>query len=270
VQTMFPGLSQLQTLGEGGQKWVYACNHPIRGRIVLKLIKPHSNIERIEREIQAVIAVKSARVPQIYEANVVQSPIGPLVWIQEELVAGQQLRQIIESGPLGLPEAKRLAIEILEALADAEAARVVHRDVKPDNIMRDSAGHFWLLDFGIARHLDLESLTASGPLGGVGTPGYAPPEQFQNKKRELDSRADLFALGVTLYEAIHATNPFRAGALDVNEVCRRVASQALPLAPIAGDADSAFGLFIRTMVQSRRDHRPASATVALEWARQIG
>jgi len=94
----------------------------------------------------------------------------------------------------------KLGLQVMEALERAERSQIVHRDVKPENIMQDSAGGFWLLDFGIARHLDLSSLTASGLPYRKMTLGYAPPEQCRNFKREIDSRADLFALGVTMHE----------------------------------------------------------------------
>jgi serine/threonine-protein kinase len=80
----------------------------------------------------------------------------------------------------------------------AEAVSIVHRDVKPANIIVDPQGEFWLIDFGVARHLDLDSLTATAAPGGCGTIGYAPAEQCRNDKPDIDARADLFALGVTL------------------------------------------------------------------------
>src|SRR5690606_10231964 len=100
----------------------------------------------------------------------------------------------------------RLSLHTLETLAAAETANVVHRDVKPGNIISCTDGSFWLIDFGIARHLNLHSLTDSNQLWGKGTPGYAPPEQMRNAKPSIDGRSDLFALGVTIYEAASGAN----------------------------------------------------------------
>ncbi len=269
VQALFPELAALRPLGEGGQKWVFACETNDGRPAVLKLIKPHADLERIQREIQAVVAVKCPRVPHIYHADIRDSVVGSLVWLLEEFVPGDQLRAVINASPLSVADAKRLATHVLEALAAAESARVIHRDVKPDNIVCDPTGNFWLLDFGIARHLDLESLTASGQVGGVGTLGYAPPEQFQNKKRELDARADLFALGATLYEAVTGANHFRVGAKDAFEVCQRVENSPLPRLQLKDDVGGRFDAFVRTLAQPRRDHRPESAQSALDWARTL-
>jgi serine/threonine-protein kinase len=161
-----------------------------------------------------------------------------------------------------------LALHVLEALADAERARIVHRDVKPDNIMRGTDGMFWLLDFGIARHLDLTSLTATAALGGLFTLGYAPPEQFRNKKREIDVRADLFALGVTIVECFTGKNPFHDGARDANEVIRRIESSPIVVPPISGDANAKLRDLIQALTQRRLDCRPASAAEALDWMRE--
>jgi serine/threonine protein kinase len=108
----------------------------------------------------------------------------------------------------GAQSVLRLGLHVLEALERAETVQIVHRDVKPDNIMCDGEGNFWLLDFGIARHLELSSLTPTASPFGKMTLGYAPPEQCRNVKGDIDSRADLFALGVTLHECATGRNGF--------------------------------------------------------------
>jgi serine/threonine-protein kinase len=158
---------------------------------------------------------------------------------------------------------------VLEALASAETVRIVHRDVKPENIMQDPAGNYWLLDFGIARHLDLVSLTPTINAFGVGTPGYASPEQFRNMKRDIDNRSDLFALGVALFECVEGVNPLRDGARDNREILHRTETRPLP--QISRSVDRAGGLsqLVLAMTRVHRDHRPATAAVALQWIREI-
>jgi serine/threonine-protein kinase len=195
--------------------------------------------------------------------------MGPIIWLREQRVMGESIRTHLRRGPLALTQAIKLGLHVLEALADAERCRIVHRDVKPDNVMMDLNGDFWLLDFGSARHLDLESLTATSPFGGTGTPGYAPPEQYQNRKSEIDARADLFALGVTLYEAISGANPHTSGARDVRETLRRVDGGALPLLSIKGDSGGKISEFVTTLAQPRREHRPRSVAEALAWLSQL-
>jgi serine/threonine-protein kinase len=163
----------------------------------------------------------------------------------------------------------RLGLHTLETLVAAEEKAIVHRDVKPDNIIRDPRGDFWLIDFGLARHLSLESLTATANVFGHATWGYAPPEQCRNFKQEIDARADLFALGVTLYECSTGTNPFRSGASSVLEVLHRVENDMLPRLSLDLSSADEFADFVTTLTQKRRDHRPRTAKEAFGWMQEI-
>jgi serine/threonine-protein kinase len=163
----------------------------------------------------------------------------------------------------------RLGLQILEILVEAEKLRIVHRDIKPDNLIREANGNYWLIDFGLARHLDLTSLTATAAMFGKFTPGYAPPEQFRNQKLEIDVRCDLFGLGVTLYEAATGVNPYTQGVRDYLEVFRRVQGPPLPPLRLGFPSAQSFGDLVSALTQPRRDHRPATAQVAYEWMKTI-
>ena len=145
----------------------------------------------------------------------------------------------------------------------------MHRDVKPDNIMIDGRDDFWLLDFGIARHLTLSSLTGDGQVWGKFTLGYSPPEQCRNLKPQIDSRSDLFALGVTLYECVTGVHPFRYPPVSDLEVLRRVEIMPLPRLQLAFPSAAGFSDLVQAMAQKRRDLRPASARDALAWIQEI-
>ncbi len=268
VQQKFPDLSSVRALGQGGQKVVFAASHPSDGMVVLKLISPSTDVERVRREIRAVQQVDSKRVPKIFAVGTTNTSFGQLVWIRERLISGESLRTRIQSGVLNIQELERLAEQLLEALLDAEKKRIVHRDVKPDNVIVDSNGDAWLIDFGISRHLDLQSATPSGAFGGLFTPGYAPPEQCRNQKRAIDARSDLFALGVTLYECACGSNPFRKGARDIGDVLRRIETHVPQPLQIPNDLHD-FSAFVSTLMQPRRDHRPGSVSEALDWLREI-
>jgi eukaryotic-like serine/threonine-protein kinase len=265
----FPDLSSLSPLVQGGQKSVYTATHPSDGSVVLKIIHPSQDPERVRREVLAVQKAACPRVPRILGVGTLRTNVGDVIWIREQRIAGSPLRSVIEAGPLGKNDFLRLADHILEALADAEKVQIVHRDVKPENIIGDPNGNFWLLDFGIARHLDLTSLTGSRSPFGVGTAGYAPPEQFRNRKRDIDARADLFALGVTLYECATGSNPFRIGARDDLEILRNVERMALPALQLSFDTSGDIGSLVAALTQKRADHRPASVSEALRWVREI-
>jgi serine/threonine protein kinase len=269
LQQQFPAITGFRQIGQGGQKWVFAGVHPSDGQIVLKLFHPQSEPERALREVQGVLETGSHRVPKVHEVGVVPSQVGPMIWVREQRLEGENLRERFARGPLSVAEVLRLCLHILEALAAAESARIVHRDVKPENIFRDNAGAYWLLDFGLSRHLDKESLTATGLPFGVGTVGYSPAEQFRNRKDDIDARADLFALGVTLYESVERVNPFRTGARDHGEVLRRVETTPLPPITRAIGVDNQFRDLVVAMTRTRRDQRLRTVAETLEWSREI-
>jgi serine/threonine protein kinase len=264
----FPKLKNLAKLNEGGQKIVFSAIDSRHGYIVLKLIHPSQSEQTIERERLAVDQVQSPRVPRIYETGTVLTQFGTCYWFIEELIRGDSLRRQLNSGALDVNNVLKLGIQMLEALTKAEEVNIVHRDVKPENIMISSNGDFWLLDFGIARHLTLTAITDVSARWGKFTPGYAPPEQFRNIQTEIDSRADLFALGVTLYESATAVNPYWEGQSDTLEVLRNVEKNVFPVFKQQG-YPAGFTDFISSLTQRRRDHRPKTACEALEWLTEI-
>ena len=125
---------------------------------------------------------------------------------------------------------------MLSILDRSEDQNIVHRDIKPENIIIDTNNKFWLIDFGISRHLDLESITASNSPFGPCTIGYSSAEQFRNIKKEIDIRADLFSLGVVAAEMIIGYNPFFYNTNDIIQVIKNIENQPLPLLRISGDS----------------------------------
>jgi len=268
LASALPKLSGIQPLVRGGQKQVFTADHSDHGAVVLKLMLPGSDLERVRREIETASKLRIQRMPPIFEHGVLDLGGTSWIWIVEQRVPGESLRaRLKRTQVLRRDELLRLAAHIAETLAAAEAANIVHRDVKPDNIIVHSDGSFWLIDFGIARHLDMESVTATHQLGGLGTPGYAPQEQTQNRKRDIDARADLFALGVTLYEAAVGDNPHVSGGRDAIERIRRAASMSLPRLPSSFSAG--FADFVATLAQPACVHRPQTAGEALVWASEL-
>lgn len=266
---LFPDLQDIQPLSQGGQKQVFSAIHPHDGHVVLKLMHPNADIQRTEREILAVGQVQSARVPRILDYGVVQTQIGSSFWFREQRIHGATVREKLQSGPFNIPLLLRLALQISEALAAAEVVQIVHRDVKPENLILDLNGDFWLIDFGLARHLGLDSLTATANVFGNVTWGYAPLEQCRNIKQEIDARADLFALGVTLYECATGINPYREDARDALEILQRVEKNSLPRLILAFHSAKEFSDLIAALTQRHRIHRPRTAMEAYEWIKEI-
>ena len=121
------------------------------------------------------------------------------------------------------------------------------------------------MDFGIARHLEKPSITATDAHFGPHTPGYAPPEQFRNIKKEVDIRADLFSIGVLVYEAIAGEHPFISGARDYLDILRRTETLAVNFLVIPEDSQKQLGGFINILMSKYPSRRPKTAQIALDW-----
>lgn len=269
IAQAFPDLKNIHLLGQGGQKIVFSAQHPNDGEIVLKVIHPSQNVEDIRREILAVETITTARVPRILETGQINTYMGTSVWIRENRINGISLRGRLQQSPLSLAELFKFGIQILEPLAAAEKSQIVHRDVKPENIMVDINGDFWLLDFGISRHLAMSPLTPMTRPFGKFTLGYAPPEQVRNIQNEIDATADLFAFGVTFYESAVGVNPFIYGTTDAFEILRRIDNDILPPLILSCKESNSLTDLIRAVTQKRRDHRPQTVAEALEWMQEI-
>jgi serine/threonine-protein kinase len=269
LQSQFPDLSNLVPLNSGGQKQVFAAEHASDGPVVLKIIHPHQDLETTKREILAVTKRSGQRVPQILKVAALATQLGQCVWFRERRITGHSIRSLIACGPLGESKLLKLGLQTLEVLVAAERLRIVHRDIKPENLMCDGRDDAWVIDFGLARHLDLNSLTATAAVFGKYTVGYAPPEQFKNQKFEIDARCDLFSLGVTLYECATGSNPYINGARDALEVFRRIQGPPLPRLQLSFPSSNDFADIVAAMTQPRRDHRPLTAAETYLWMKQI-
>lgn len=269
IASEFPDLQNLDPIAQGGQKLVLSANHPSDGHVVLKLIHPLQDVEETRREVAAVAQIASPRVPAVIDVGVINSPMGQTVWIREQRIIGMTLRELLQHRTLNATELLKLASQVLEVLRAAETALIVHRDIKPENIIIDNNGDFWVLDFGISRHLSMVAITPATRPFGKFTLGYAPPEQVRNLQTEIDSSADLFALGVTLYECSTGVNPFRHGAADDFEILRRIDNDRLPGLVMAINDANSFADLIAAMTQKKRHHRPRTVQQADDWMLQI-
>ena len=265
LENQIPAMRRLQRLDSGGQKDVYVGEHTEFGRAVLKVTR-QAGAERALREVEAVKALSSPHVPQIFDVGTLTAAGGPFLYLVEQYVSGRTLRDVLrERGRLEVGESIELLGALLETAAAMEQVRIVHRDIKPENIMCDDDGAIWLLDFGIARALDLPSLTDTDARFGPHTGGYAAPEQFRNRKLEVDTRADLFSIGVVTYEALSGTNPFREDARSPLEVLTRTESVVLPPLRLPGDSQAQLSGLIAVLCDRYPSRRPPTAKTALDW-----
>jgi tRNA A-37 threonylcarbamoyl transferase component Bud32 len=206
-------------LGTGGSASVYAAwDRDLKRLVALKALRADrmsdSALKRFRREVAVARDADSPRLVRVYDVG----EAGETVFLTMELVEGQSLRDRLGEGPLGLPEALRIAGEILRALADLHRLGIVHRDVKPGNILLGRDGMVKLADFGLARHWDGGDTRATETEGLVGTMEYLAPEQALG--RPVDARTDLYAFGIVLYELLSGTVPFASDSVLGGVVAR--------------------------------------------------
>ncbi len=213
------GNYQIQRLiGEGGMGKVYLAEHPGIGRLAaVKVLTPSDAadpqiVSRFITEARAANAIRHPNIVDIYDSGVLE---GGTPYIVMEFLDGEALTGALARGRLALEDAIDWGCQIAEALAAAHAHEVVHRDLKPDNLIlvadprRLGRKQVKVLDFGIAklqgRTLDQVHKTRTGSL--LGTPLYMSPEQCMSQK-DIDARTDIYSLGVILYEMVTGRRPF--------------------------------------------------------------
>jgi serine/threonine protein kinase/tetratricopeptide (TPR) repeat protein len=199
----------VQTLGQGGMGAVYkAKDHAVDRFVALKVIRSEvaNHPEILQRFKQELILAR-----QITHKNVIRIfDIGEadgIKFISMDFVEGQDLKSLIrEKGKFSPEEAKEIVVQVCRALNAAHSEGVIHRDLKPQNIMLDNQGRVIVMDFGIARSTESPGLTQTGSI--IGTPEYMSPEQGNAQK--LDVRTDLYSLGVVFYELLIGQTPHHA------------------------------------------------------------
>lgn len=260
----YPSLKVLKTFPESGQKQVYLVNIDDYGVVMLKIIKRMD--ERVRREIDIVNVNDIPGVPKVKAFSSFQFNGEEHFYLLEEYIEGTPLSEVLQRGSLDLRQCLSLFEYLLIVVAKLEAIGIVHRDIKPANIICGSDGTFHLIDFGIARNLNLTSLTLTAVAVGPHTPGYGAPELFQYSKSKIDSRTDLFSVGVVVYEAIFGKHPFITGKeADLNEVWYLTATVIPQDYLIPGDKDSQLIGLIQTLMQKQASKRPPNAQKALGW-----
>src|SRR5258706_2548514 len=215
----------LERVGQGGMAVVYrGIDRTLKRTVAVKILHKHladyqEARDRFEREAQAVAKLRHENIVEIFDysgADVAEAAGSS--YIVTEFIDGQTLKQHITERPISYPELGAMVVlQTCRALAHAHAAGVLHRDVKPENIMIRGDGVVKLMDFGIAHMVDLERLTVTGQL--LGSPAYMAPEHVEG--RPLDFRTDVFAIGTVLYQLTVGRLPFEGK--NPHEVLKRIA-----------------------------------------------
>jgi serine/threonine-protein kinase len=251
-------------LDRGGQKIVYSAEHPKFGNIVIKLYFKLDS--RSEREIEIGKQLKFDCVPILYDTGFVVYEGVDTLYTIEQRILGEVLRHRIERGNrFSLSEAVDFLEQGLTFISQIEEKKIIHRDIKPENIIVSDNKKIYFLDFGIARILGLPSLTKTEAFMGPHTPGYAAPEQFNNLKSNIDSRADLFSIGVVVYECLSGKNPFREGAVSALDILQKTETVTPVTYMIEGDTQQQFMALLSSLMNKYPSRRPKNAKQALSW-----
>lgn len=258
-------------LGRGGMGCVYLARDRTLGRdVALKMPRFEAGrpelIERFYREARSAAALNHPGICPIFDVN----EHNGTPYLTMAFVEGPTLAEMLrERGPLPSEEAARIVREVAQAMHEAHRAGVVHRDLKPGNVMLDRAGRAVVMDFGLARQFDIapeQCVTRFGMV--LGTPAYMAPEQTGGDPATVGPAADIWALGVILYELLTGQRPFTGASLG-QLFARIAADEPLPPSVLRPTLPPALDAVVRTALAkdpSRRYTSMAAFADALESA----
>lgn len=249
----------LEVVGQGGMGTVYrALDENLGEEVAIKVLRPEHVDEDLLRRFRKEWSV--AR--RIVHRNVVRiRDLGEeegIVFLVLDYVAGTSLREVLrQRGALPPDEALAIARQVAAALGEAHEQGIVHRDVKPANVLLDLDGQAYLSDFGVARSLHTP-LTMTGEI--LGTPDYLSPEQARGES--VDKRSDLYSLGIVLFEMLTGKSPFSGGTL-LEVMAQHMAGKAVELDVRGGDLEPQLASLLRRCLAKNADERYQSAAELL-------
>lgn len=251
----------LQLLGEGGMGAVYkAQDRELDRPVALKLIRPElaasaAMLARFKQELLLSRQVTHKNVIRIYDLGDADGA----KFITMEYVDGRDLRSLIQEKKKFSPEeAIEVMQQVCQALEAAHSVGVIHRDLKPQNIMQESTGRILVMDFGLARTMEGDGMTQVGAL--VGTMEYMSPEQALGK--QLDQRSDLFTAGLILYELLTGKMPFHAESA-LASLIKRTQERAIPVSDLDRTIPGALSGVVSKCLETDPNLRYQSATEML-------
>jgi eukaryotic-like serine/threonine-protein kinase len=248
----------VRKIGQGGLGEVWEATDRVLDRpVAVKFILGAGGMDPAERarllkEARAAARVAHPHIVVVHAVDVASDP--PL--LEMELLAGPSLAQRLQAGPLDAQEAVALALQVAGALAAAHRQGVVHRDVKPANLVFDAYGSLKVCDFGIARLREAATL-AHVTSHGFGSPEYAAPEQWGDEP--VDGRADLYALGCVLFAMLTGQPPFPFTGNIGSVIARHAAAPPPPPSSLRPGLPRAMDQLVAMLLAKRPGDRPTSA-----------
>ena len=264
-------------LGEGGMGTVYEAEqeHPKR-TVALKVIRPgwisSQTLRRFEQESQTLGRLQHPGIAQIYEAGTAETAAGPQSYFAMEFIRGKSLLDYAEAHGLDVRQRLKLMIKICEGVDHAHQRGIVHRDLKPGNIIVDDSDQPKILDFGVARVTDSETpMTRQTDIGQlVGTLAYMSPEQVLGDPLAIDTRSDIYSLGVVFYELVSGKRPYQLSSKLHEAVLTIQETDPVPLRLIKKTYKGDIETIAAKALEKEKDRRYGSAAaMAADIARHL-
>ena len=266
---MFGDYTVEKLLGQGGMGAVYLVRAPGGERYAVKVVSPDmmkkgsSYRKRFAREAEFAMKIRHKNLISVYDVG--EDPETGLCYIIMDYVPGGSVADRLENnGPLPMAEAVSIAAQVALALEVAHRHGVIHRDIKPENIMFDADGTPKLADLGVAKFTDeahKTTVTTTGMI--IGTPAYMAPEQMMDS-HHVDARADIYALGVVLYEMLTGKRP-NEGSTAVELLAKALKGEPLPdVRTMRPEVSAAIAHVLSLMCAPKPEDRPMSTSVVAD------
>jgi eukaryotic-like serine/threonine-protein kinase len=260
----FANLEILELIGLGGSAEVYRAldlrqNREVAVKVLAERAEPEM-VLRFVREGRVLSRLRHAHIIQVFEMGDAQGQR----YLVMELVSGGSLKERLQKGKIPWREAVQIAVQVAQALEHAHASDVIHRDVKPGNIMFDAAGQAKLTDFGLAHLSDASTMTRTGTV--MGTVFYLSPEQAVG--RAVDGRSDLYALGAVLFEMVTGQPPF-TGPSAVSIIYKHLNEQPAKLRQSDASLPVALEAVVDRLLQKDPARRYPSATETIAALQEV-
>ncbi len=267
----YPEYTFVAALTPSEQKCAFHVRDAQGTDLCLKIIAPNYSIDRLEREIIALQAINHKNVVRLIEYTFSSKPGQQRHFLVEEYIEGQDLSACLGSANVWPRQsAADFFAQLCDGLAELQRHSFVHRDLKPSNIRIRSDGSPVVIDFGLARLLNMTDLTQTAEGAAIGTPLYFAPEQFAGTKRDIDHRTDLFAVGVLIYQALLGRHPFSTGTSTYDDLAKAVCQSTHCIkAPDYLALPDQWKLLLGRILEKDRVRRPQNAAQVANILRKI-